>query len=490
MTTAQTKSDLREQIAASMPRSTYVAPSILTFIIAAFESLVLIGSSVVVAWRYPGFRADIPFDLYLTLSVGAAILYVVFLELAGLFQLTALLSPTRNLSRIAGCWIGVFCALVALVFLAKIGEAYSRVWIVSWFFTGLCFALATRFFAGGILRYLNTQGQFNRQAVVIGSGKDAADAISALQGSRDSFVNLVGFFDDRSDDRTGTELFGLKKLGNIEELLGFVRRTRIDLLIVTLPVNAEDRLLQIVSQLEVLPVDIRVSAMGQKLRYRPRSYSHIGNLPCLDLLDRPLGDWGPIIKMAEDKIIAALALIAVSPILAIIALAIKYDSKGPAFFKQKRYGFNNELIEVYKFRSMYTTMTDVNATKLVTKDDPRVTRVGRFIRRTSLDELPQLINVLKGELSLVGPRPHATKAKAGDQLYEHVVDDYFVRHKVKPGITGWAQISGWRGETDTPEKIRHRVEHDLHYIENWSLMFDLYILAKTPLSLVKSESAY
>ena len=173
------------------------------------------------------------------------------------------------------------------------------------------------------------------------------------------------------------------------------------------------------------------------------------------------------------------------------AIAIKLDSRGPVLFKQKRYGFNNELIEVYKFRSMYVDQCDATASKLVQKDDPRVTRVGAFIRKTSIDELPQLFNVVfKGNLSLVGPRPHAVHAKAEDRLYDEAVDGYFARHRVKPGITGWAQISGWRGETDTNEKIQRRVEHDLYYIENWSVLFDLYILAKTPLALARAENAY
>jgi lipopolysaccharide/colanic/teichoic acid biosynthesis glycosyltransferase len=173
-----------------------------------------------------------------------------------------------------------------------------------------------------------------------------------------------------------------------------------------------------------------------------------------------------------------------------VALAVKFSSEGPVLFKQKRFGFNNELIEVYKFRSMFVRNADADGTKLVSKNDARVTPIGRFIRRTSLDELPQLINVLKGDLSLVGPRPHPTKAKAGEELYEHVVDRYFARHKVKPGITGWAQINGWRGETDTAEKIERRVEHDLYYIDNWSLTFDLYILARTPLALLNTENAF
>jgi lipopolysaccharide/colanic/teichoic acid biosynthesis glycosyltransferase len=186
-----------------------------------------------------------------------------------------------------------------------------------------------------------------------------------------------------------------------------------------------------------------------------------------------------------------MALIALSPIFLITAIAIKLDSKGPVFFKQRRYGFNNELVEVYKFRSMYVDTLDHSASKLVTKGDPRVTRVGRFIRKTSIDELPQLINVVfKGDLSLVGPRPHALQAKADNRQYEEVVDGYFARHKMRPGITGWAQVNGWRGETDTQEKIQRRVEFDLYYIENWSIIFDIYILAITPLALTKSENAY
>jgi exopolysaccharide biosynthesis polyprenyl glycosylphosphotransferase len=196
-------------------------------------------------------------------------------------------------------------------------------------------------------------------------------------------------------------------------------------------------------------------------------------------------------KWLFDKIIGSLILIAALPIMALVALAIKLDSRGPVLFKQNRYGFNNDLISVYKFRSMYTDKTDVSASNLVTKDDPRVTRVGRFIRKASLDELPQLFNVVfKGNLSLVGPRPHAVNAKAEARLYAEAVDGYFARHRVKPGITGWAQINGWRGETDTHEKIQKRVEHDLYYIENWSVLLDLQILARTPVSLLKTENAY
>jgi lipopolysaccharide/colanic/teichoic acid biosynthesis glycosyltransferase len=174
-----------------------------------------------------------------------------------------------------------------------------------------------------------------------------------------------------------------------------------------------------------------------------------------------------------------------------VAIAVKLDSSGPVLFRQRRYGFNNEPIDVLKFRSLYHNQADVHAQKLVTRDDPRVTLVGRVIRKTSLDELPQLFNVVfAGNLSLVGPRPHALNAKAEQRLYEEVVDGYFARHRVKPGITGWAQINGWRGDTDTHEKILRRIEHDLYYIENWSLLFDIYVVLRTPFALLRAENAY
>jgi exopolysaccharide biosynthesis polyprenyl glycosylphosphotransferase len=211
----------------------------------------------------------------------------------------------------------------------------------------------------------------------------------------------------------------------------------------------------------------------------------------LDVVDKPIADWDLVLKWLFDKVVGVAMLVLLSPVFLATAIAVKLDSRGPVLFRQKRYGFNNELIEVFKFRSMHVDQCDAAAMKLVTKGDPRVTRVGRFIRKTSIDELPQLLNVvLKGDLSLVGPRPHALQAKAENRLYDQVVDGYFARHKVKPGITGWAQVNGWRGETDTEEKIQRRVEHDLYYIENWSVFFDLYILAVTPFALLKSDNAY
>jgi exopolysaccharide biosynthesis polyprenyl glycosylphosphotransferase len=244
-------------------------------------------------------------------------------------------------------------------------------------------------------------------------------------------------------------------------------------------------------QLYELPVDIRLSAHTTMLRYRPKSYSYLGRVPTIDLGEKPLSDWNQVAKAMFDRVAGGLLLLAVSPVLAAVALAIKLDSPGPVFFRQKRFGFNNDRVDVLKFRSLYHAHADPLAQKVVTKDDARVTRVGKFIRRTSLDELPQLINVVFfGNLSLVGPRPHAVQQKLESRLLEEAVDGYFARHRVKPGITGWAQINGWRGEVDTREKIQQRVAYDLAYIENWSIFFDLYILARTPFALLKPDGAY
>jgi Undecaprenyl-phosphate glucose phosphotransferase len=304
-------------------------------------------------------------------------------------------------------------------------------------------------------------------------------------------VNVIGVFDDRSDGRSLPLCNGVPNLGIVDDIVEFARKTRVDLVIFSLPIAAEGRILHMLKKLWVLPVDIRLSAHTNKLRFRPRSYSYIGNVPVIDVFDRPIADWDIVMKWLFDKIVGTLALICLAPIMLLVALAIKLESKGPVFFKQRRYGFNNELIEVYKFRSIYEEHTDANASKQVSRNDPRVTRVGRFIRKTSLDELPQLFNVVFiGDLSLVGPRPHAVNARAAEHLYDDAVDGYFARHRVKPGITGWAQIHGWRGETDSKEKIQHRVEHDLYYIENWSLLLDVSILLRTPLAVIHMHNAY
>ncbi len=424
-----------------------------------------------------------------TVCITAAAAIIAF-EAIGLYSISALRNYIANTSRLISIWTILIAAFTTVVFISKYADAFSRVWLGLWYLSAMIVLAIERGILAGFIRNWNDQGRLQRNAVIVGGGKSGQELIQALAASRTSDIRISGIFDDRSDDRSPGIIAGIPKLGNINELVEFARKVRVDLLIVTFPVSAESRLLDVLKKLWVLPVDIRLSAHTYKLRFRPRAYSYIGNVPFLDVFDKPLTDWSYILKRLEDQIISLVAIVFTLPVMAMVAIAIKIDSRGPIVFKQNRYGFNNELIEVYKFRSMYTDQSDAKADKLVTKDDPRVTKVGRFIRKTSLDELPQLFNSLKGELSLVGPRPHAVSAKAADKLYTDVVDGYFARHRVRPGITGWAQINGWRGETDTAEKIERRVEHDLYYIENWSILLDLYILAMTPISLLNTKNAY
>jgi Undecaprenyl-phosphate glucose phosphotransferase len=444
----------------------------------------------------------LPYALYVAPAVGyepSFFIVIPAVSTAGIvvfqalrtYNLAAFRQPLRQLFRIAGGWSLVFLIVFAMLFLLKIDGAISRVWIVAWYMLGITALGTDRILLARICARLAQSGRLDRRAVVVGGGDFGVQLLRELASAGSDEVHTLGVFDDRSNERAPDSVEGFPKLGNVDDLLAFARNTRVDLVIFALPITAEERILQMLRKLWVLPIDIRLAAHANRLRFRPRSYSYVGRAPMLDLLDKPIADWDVVIKLAFDKIVGAMALLALSPIFLATAIAIKLDTRGPVFFRQKRYGFNNEQVDIFKFRSLHADRGDANASQLVTRNDPRVTRVGRFIRRTSIDELPQLFNVVfKGNLSLVGPRPHALHAKAANRHYDEVVDGYFARHRVRPGITGWAQVNGWRGETDTPEKIQQRVEHDLYYIENWSILLDLYILAITPASLMNSSNAY
>jgi len=458
--------------------------------ITEFFLIAAVGVLAYFAYVYPQYGQVFDF-YYIGTAFGVAALAVIAFQVVDIYHIHAFRRPVSQGAKLTVAWSLVFLSLVTMMFFARLGDLYSRVWLAGFFGAGLLSLYLSRLVLYGKVRRWSREGRLDRRAVLVGAGDPGEGLVNALGQQEDSEVRLLGVFDDRGDDRAPNFCGGLPKLGTVDDLVEFARRTRVDLVLFSLPISAESRILQMLKKLWVLPVDIRLSAHTNQLRFRPRSYSYIGSVPVLDVFDRPIADWDVVMKSLFDRVIGALALIALLPVMLITALAIKLDSRGPVLFRQKRYGFNNELIEVFKFRSMYLEQTDATAAKLVTKSDPRVTRVGRFIRKTSLDELPQLFNVVfKGNLSLVGPRPHAVHAKAVDRLYDEAVDGYFARHRVKPGITGWAQINGWRGETDSQEKIQARVEHDLYYIENWSVLLDLYILAMTPFALAKTENAY
>jgi Undecaprenyl-phosphate glucose phosphotransferase len=474
----------------AQPTMPAYSPIVLAGTVRLIEFLltVLVGSAIYGAYVVPveGFEWH-----YVAGVLTIAVLSTLALQAADVYQVQAFRGHEKQYMRLASAWSVVFLVAISMSFFAKAGDEFSRVWLGSFYVLGLVTLIAFRRALFLLVRRWTREGRLDRRTVVVGADARGESLINAIVTQRDSDVRIVGLFDDRNDDRAPTTVAGRQKLGSVDDLVEFARRTRIDLVIFSLPISAEGRILQMLKKLWVLPVDIRLAAHSNTLRFRPRAYSYIGSVPVLDVYDKPITDWDVVTKMLFDRFIGSILLLLASPVMLLAAIAIKLDSRGPVFFKQKRYGFNNELIEVYKFRSMYVDKCDATASVLVSKGDARVTKVGAFLRRTSIDELPQLINVaVKGNLSLVGPRPHAVFAKAENRLYDEAVDGYFARHRVKPGITGWAQVSGWRGETDTHEKIQRRVEHDLYYIENWSVPFDLYILAKTPFAVFNARNAY
>jgi Undecaprenyl-phosphate glucose phosphotransferase len=429
---------------------------------------------------------------YIAAIFGISVTAVICFQASDIYQVQAFRGQLRQMTRMISAWAFVFLLFIGASFFAKLGGEVSRLWLSAFFFVGLAALIAERLLLRAMVRSWAREGRLDRRTVIVGSDQNGEKLVETLRVQADSHIDILGVFDDRNDRRALDTCAGAPKLGKVDDIIEFARRTRVDLVLFALPISAETRILDMLKKLWVLPVEIRLSAHTNKLRFRPRAYSYLGKVPTLDVFEPPITDWDLVMKWLFDHFVGGIVLLLAAPVMALVALAVKLDSPGPVLFRQKRFGFNNERIDVFKFRSLYHDQADPLASRVVTKNDSRVTRVGRFIRKTSLDELPQLFNVVfNSNLSLVGPRPHAVQGKVRTQLFDEAVDGYFARHRVKPGITGWAQINGWRGEIDNEEKIQKRVEFDLYYIENWSVLFDLYILFKTPLALIaNNENAY
>ncbi|MBU6462426.1 MAG: undecaprenyl-phosphate glucose phosphotransferase [Bradyrhizobium sp.] len=451
--------------------------------------LTIVGVALYLAYVAPlkGFSWE-----YIAAIFGISITAVICFQASDIYEVQVFRGQLRQMTRMISAWAFVFLLFIGASFFVKLGGEVSRLWLSAFFFMGLAGLITERLLLRAMVRSWAREGRLDRRTIIVGSDQNGEKLVETLRVQPDSDIDILGVFDDRNDSRAFDTCAGAPKLGKVDDIIEFARRTRVDLVLFALPISAETRILDMLKKLWVLPVDIRLSAHTNKLRFRPRAYSYLGKVPTLDVFEPPITDWDLVMKWLFDHFVGAIVLLLAAPVMALVALAVKLDSPGPVLFRQKRFGFNNERIDVFKFRSLYHDQADPLASRVVTKNDSRVTRVGRFIRKTSLDELPQLLNVVfKSNLSLVGPRPHAVQGKVRTQLFDEAVDGYFARHRVKPGITGWAQINGWRGEIDNEEKIQKRVEFDLYYIENWSVLFDLYILFKTPLALIaNNENAY
>lgn len=417
----------------------------------------------------------------------AAVATTTVARLMGAYRVAAVRRFFLGLLRVAAAVVlvalaaGVFAALSADPVVMGVVWAKLSVATVALF--------VSRMIMAPVVDWCVQAGLTERRAVIVGGGALAERLIRGLEANADGDIRVCALFDDRDDERSPPLVAGARKLGGLAELEAFARIAHIDLVIIALPLSAKDRIKQMLDALWVLPVDIRLSTYADGYAFPRRGRARDAGM--IDVVSRPFDGAGRVTKRMIDVGVASLAIVALSPVMLATALAVKLGSRGPVLFKQRRHGYNDHAVEVWKFRSMYVDQADPTARTCVTKDDPRVTRVGRFIRKTSIDELPQFFNVLRGEMSLVGPRPHVINAVSSERTtFCQIVAGYSARHRVKPGITGWAQINGWRGEIDDPEKLRRRFEHDLHYIENWSLWLDLKILALTPIRLLRTENAY
>jgi len=428
--------------------------------------------------------------VYARIVFVAAVAFAVLAETVGSYDIEAQFSLRQAWQRVATAWITTTLFLVTLGFLLKASDQVSREWAFGWFLTGGALLLSSRLAMTIWVRRLKRRGIFNQRVAIFGAGAQGARLANYILTTDKLTISIVGFYDDRRDGRVPPSQHGIPVLGNLTTLMAAIRDGGVDQVIVALPWSAEARLQQVVGRLALTPVRIRLAPDLASFVFARRPVVLLGELPVMTLFERPISGVDAWAKVAEDRVLAVLALVVFSVPMLLIALAIRLDSAGPIFFRQSREGFNNRPFRVYKFRTMYHNRSEDSEIVQASRRDPRITRIGGFLRRTSLDELPQLLNVLRGDMSVVGPRPHAASTRAGGRLFSDVLSSYAARHKVKPGITGWAQVCGWRGETDTEDKLIKRFEHDLYYIENWSIWFDFYVLCRTIVAIVLPKNAF
>ncbi|HEY1506270.1 MAG TPA: undecaprenyl-phosphate glucose phosphotransferase [Stellaceae bacterium] len=428
------------------------------------------------------------YDRYGMAVLAAAVMLVVLLRKTDSYNFSHLVRLRAQLTRVAFAWGATVAVLATLAFVVKMATFYSRGWSISWVVLTFCGLAVVRVSLFYLFRQWTRSGRLTRKVAVVGAGDIGERLVSRMLASDDDFVRITGVFDDRMSRVPGT-VCGCPVLGTTDDLITLARQSVIDEIIIALPLRADLRIAELVAKLKTLPVDLRLS-IDEIGGFPLRAIGATATARTLEIIDRPLKHWSGMAKWLEDWVLGMLLLVLAAPVMAVTALLVKLDSNGPVFFLQNRFGFNNKVIRVFKFRTMYAEQSNPPGEIRTVPDDPRVTRVGRFLRRFSLDELPQLINVVRGEMSVVGPRPHAVAMRAGAKLYYEAVGEYFLRHRVRPGITGWAQVHGHRGEIDTEEKARNRVAFDLWYIDHWSFWLDLKIIAMTAIAIWKQDNAY
>jgi len=403
---------------------------------------------------------------YLVAGLAGGISVHYMMRTRGLHEPSAIFGWMRRLGELLVSIGMAFLIIIALAYLLKISANYSRGWLLTWLGLSAALLVASRPISARVLTWLATTGYTSRRIAVIGGAVIGEQLAQTLRNT--SGITVVGVFTEAAGpDQTVPH-------GSVADLISIGQRNYVDEVVVALADAPQAHTERLIDELSVLPVDVWLCPA--EFHMPIIGTARLGDLSLLQVKPKPIRDWGYLLKLTLDYIAGIISLVLFAPLMLAVALAIKLDSPGPVLFRQRRHGYNHRVIDVYKFRTM-TVAENGDRVEQARKDDPRVTRIGKFLRKSSLDELPQLFNVLKGEMSLVGPRPHAL---AHNQHYRERLERYANRHCVKPGMTGWAQIHGFRGPTDDPEKMRKRVQMDLYYIQNWSLWLDIKILVLTP----------
>jgi Undecaprenyl-phosphate glucose phosphotransferase len=423
---------------------------------------------------------------YFVLAMGTTLIMILGFARSGVYDAFEEFKRI-GLLRTVKCLFLAIILLTACLFVLKISDIVSRLWLATWSITSAIFLCGLRLLTASTVQRLRQDGRLMKNVAIVGASEVgqqlAAKFIQERLGTR-----LVGLFDERQS-RFVKSGDGGTKVHQLPTLYELLCRGHVDEIVIAIPPHASCRVLELSRRFHPFAVSLRVLAPAGYENFQVLDSRRYGDIGTFRVMGKPLDEVASLVKRIEDVVIAGVCLLVTLPLMLVIAFFIKMDSRGPVLFRQKRLGANNLPFDLLKFRSMYAEQADPLGHQLTQARDPRITRVGRFLRMTSMDELPQLINVLKGDMSLVGPRPHPLAASAAGISYARAISEYPIRHRVKPGITGWAQVNGWRGETTTIEQIRQRVEHDLYYIENWSLTLDLLILGRTVFAVLSRANA-
>ncbi|MCE5267537.1 MAG: undecaprenyl-phosphate glucose phosphotransferase [Planctomycetaceae bacterium] len=426
-------------------------------------------------------------DRYVIVAALATIVFYLLAEMAQMYRSWRGVSLHREALGALACWSFTLMTLLALGFLTKHTAQFSRISTVTWFVVTPALMIASRIATRAAQRTLLAWGYNTRTFAIVGVNPLGFQLARNIKESPEMGLVLTGFFDDRPSQRNPQIPPDLgRHVGTIQDLVDRAKAGEIDRVYIVFPMRAEARIRGVLKQLADTTASVYIVPDFFVFELLHSRWTDVLGLPVVSVFDTPLYGVDGLVKRACDIVFGGALLLAAALPMAAIAAGVKLTSPGPAFFRQRRYGLDGREIRVWKFRTMTVCEDGPKAVQAV-KNDPRVTRFGGILRRTSLDELPQLFNVLDGSMSLVGPRPHP---HALNEEFRTQIGGYMLRHKVKPGITGLAQVNGWRGETDAPEKMRKRIEFDHRYIREWSLLLDLQILAKTALVVISRKNAY